>query len=202
MDPAPRRFGILDAQVPLLGAHFEHLAPHPQCSDLTCIYGFPLNRVSVTGVAVDAIVRQSRLLFSLDDGTGTVVSCLQWLPSTAAQVQDLSLLGITVPDIGTVVRAHGTIGRFHDQWQLTVACDDVIRDPNEELLDHLLSRTQKNAGVSVARMLQPRMQSGALVFVALMQDPALVAHERAEQSQDPPEITIPRHCKTSCGRAT
>ncbi|KAJ3373387.1 hypothetical protein GGF31_000820 [Allomyces arbusculus] len=212
MDPTPRRFGTYDAHVPLLGAHFEHLAPHPQCSDLICIYGFPLNRVSVTGLVVGAIVRQSRLLFSLDDGTGTVVSCLQWLPATAAQVQDLSAIGITVPDVGTVVRAHGTIGRFRDQWQLTVAYYDVIRDPNEELLDHLLavqlhqnllaevdreqdpvileSRTQQNVGVSVARMLQSRAHSGPLAFATLMQEPALVAQARAEQPQDPPEFTI------------
>ncbi|KNE70820.1 hypothetical protein AMAG_14933 [Allomyces macrogynus ATCC 38327] len=148
----------------------------------------------------------------LDDGMGTVVSCLQWLPSTAAQVQDLSTLGITVPDVGTVVRAHGTIGRFRDQWQLTTAYFDVIRDPNEELLDHLLavqlhqnllaevdreqdpvileSRKQQNAGVSVARMLQSRTHSGLLAFATLMQDPALLAQARAEQPQDPPEFTI------------
>ncbi|KNE70818.1 hypothetical protein, variant 2 [Allomyces macrogynus ATCC 38327] len=93
-----------------------------------------------------------------------------------------------------------------------LALKDVIRDPNEELLDHLLavqlhqnllaevdreqdpvileSRKQQNAGVSVARMLQSRTHSGLLAFATLMQDPALLAQARAEQPQDPPEFTI------------
>ncbi|KAI8146658.1 hypothetical protein BJV82DRAFT_393523 [Fennellomyces sp. T-0311] len=89
------------------------------------LYGLHVIReAEICGVIVGVEQRYNLIIYTIDDGTGTI-RCCKW----KREQMDSPILSL-----GTLVVIRGFIGDFEKCRQLTIKNIDVIQDPNRELL--------------------------------------------------------------------
>ncbi|KAI8338361.1 hypothetical protein BC941DRAFT_422669 [Chlamydoabsidia padenii] len=119
---------------PLMWTHVKlfikdviELVELPDCTDIYCFEDHNIRNVELCGIIVAVEQTLTMLIYTLDDGTGTIV-CTWWKDSIDTE---------EMISLGSCVRIFGLVTTFKENRQIKVYELDLITDPNWELIHAL-----------------------------------------------------------------